>query len=78
MLFQVFHAYRKLVREGVKPPLLCDCGHEMVTMGKRDGDVYVPVLKCFWCGQVTVPTQAMYDSLRAQVTEFYYIPPEGQ
>lgn len=69
MEFQTFHNYNRLVRRGIVKPLACPhCENEFALSIGEDDE---PVLKCFFCGTLTLPGLDMYNRVRAVVTEHF-------
>lgn len=64
--FQLFHAYRRLVRRGLVRPLTHDCGNEYLTGLGHDDHL---VLRCYHCNVVVVPGHDLVAQVRSVVNE---------
>lgn len=67
MDIQVFHAYNRLVAQGLVKALSCpDCDHPYVTRITENND---PLLACVWCNTIAQPGVRLYQQVLAVVKE---------
>lgn len=67
MDIQVFHAYNRLVAQGVTKPLTCpDCDQIYVIRITEDNE---PLLACVWCNTVVQPGIRLYSDVHSVVKE---------